>query len=210
MVRCIGSVCSLVLIALLLVATRGCGDGASGPRSRARRRPSADVSLPDWAPEHASQEFLRAARILKPMPREVFADAAQGEQAREVFYQRLISIWPATYELFGSLTDDQIDEFRTARKVYVPIKSLSTKQREALDRWFDAWRSAAVGRPPPEWEWLEEDYLVLLYKMGAKEDLSNVDVGFDVPEGAPVHMRWQIVKPDGSMERPGITFALFD
>jgi hypothetical protein len=130
--------------------------------------------------------------------------------ALEVFMQRFISTWPSTYELFGSLTDDQIDQFRTTKEVLVPIRSLSPEQRAALDRWFDAWRSARLGYAPGEFEWVEDDYLVLLYKWGAKEDLSNVEVGFDVPEGHPVHMRWQIVQADGSVTRPGLTFALLD
>ena len=43
------------------------------------------------------------------------------------------------------------------------------------------------------------DYQIMLYKMGAKEDLSNVRVGFQAQEGHMVHIAFWIT-PSGGKE----------
>ena len=101
------------------------------------------------------------------------------------------------YELFGSLTDEQIQRFETAWEVRVPIKSATKEQRAALDKWFQAKGLLSPGFDP----------LVALYERGGKEDLSNVEFGFDhggIGRGTAgtyaVCLGWWIKRPDGSVD----------
>ena len=191
----------------------GCGKGdragRGGPALRETPAQKADVPLPEWAPKNPSPEFLRAARMLRPMPEDLLKQAAQGQEAQEGFFMALTRTWTATYELFGSLDDRQIERFRKTKRVYVPAGSMTQPQRAALQRWFDVWRKAMAGTTPPNAEYLR-DYLVFAYKEGARKDFSNVEVGFDVPEGMAVHLRFRIAQPDGRVKTPGITFAFYD
>jgi hypothetical protein len=148
----------------------------------------AKVVLPSWAPKKPSKEFLRAAKVLKPIPEEV---------------QPYDPLYVPAWELFGSLTDAQMatfakvqqhvvstpstDEERQRLKermdvreeggkfvyytheVLVLYPALTPAQRRAFDRVAKAWPHPQKGRT---------DLLVQLYKLGAKKDLSNLEVGF--------------------------------
>ncbi len=188
-----------------------------GPTSAtSRQRIVKSPPLPDWAPKDPSPEFLRAANALKPSPPEdTSAEAAASEPGLAAITQRIRSTWPACYEFFGSLSDKQINRFMTTREVRIPIKELTKPQRAALDNWFKIYRGAMKGATPslP----IPTDYLVELYKQGAKENLSNVDVGFaTVPFGssssAPVSTHrvqiWFWVRREGGgVEQVGYAFA---
>ena len=94
---------------------------------------------------------------------------------------RFHATYAPAYEFFGSMGDDQIKKFLTTRQLHVPVRSLSSGQRKALDAWFEAWRGAMKGTNIPG---LSDDFLVQLYRNGAAKDLSNVEVGFTtVPVG---------------------------
>ncbi len=203
-----GFACIILTALVTLSPALGCGRRAShtrAPASPVEEGPS--IPLPEWAPENPSPEFLRAARVLRPMPREMLEQAAEGQQAMDVFLRQLTQTWTATYGLFGSM-DDQIERFREAKRVYIPVASMTREQRAALDRWFEVWQTAMGGGTPPGAEFLG-DYLVFLYKQGAMEDLSNVEVGVDVPEGMAVHLRFRVRQRDGSLNTPGITFEFY-
>jgi hypothetical protein len=178
----------LCILALLLLAAGGCARRAqqtTGPRNVARQD-----DLPSWAPEHPSPEFLRAAKLLKAVPSEA-----------EPYRPEFVPCW----ELFGSLTDQQIAAFTTwkyevrstrgmgeildiwvrngqarvegdrfvlaFRWVSVPVKSLSPRQRQLLDRYAAVYGGTDQGPG-------KHDLLVDLYHAGAKQDLSNVDLWF--------------------------------
>jgi hypothetical protein len=190
-------VVAIVGIAAAL-ASLGCGK---------EQRPSvpttvgkAAVPLPEWAPKSPSPEFLRAAKVLKPMPREWLGAAAQGDQTRAAFVDKFTRVWPASYEFFGTLTDDQMERFLSTGQIRIPVKALSVAQKAALDSWFSTWRRAMKGTD-------DEDFLVDLYKVGAQRDLSNVEAGFDVPSGHMVHVKFWTKRPDGSVQQLCAEFA---
>ncbi|NIM07272.1 MAG: hypothetical protein GTN69_08690, partial [Armatimonadetes bacterium] len=56
-------------------------------------------------------------------------------------------------------------------EISLPVKSLTPAQRAALENLIVEWGKEYVGTP-------DEDLLVSWYKMGAKEDLSNVTIRF--------------------------------
>lgn len=166
------------------------------------------VPLPEWAPADPSPEFLRAARVLKPKPPERTAGIVGAAQAA-----RLAQTYPAAWEFFGTLTDEQVQQFLTRKpmtipgeesqastRVLIPVKSLTSKQRAALDKYFEEWRRAMSGayRADDPHAAGHADRLVALYRFGAKEDLSNVDAGFNVA-GHSVNITFRIRKSDGTV-----------
>jgi hypothetical protein len=191
-------VASVIGIAVA-VALSGCGK-AQKPTT-APPVPETDVPLPDWAPENPSPEFLRAASVLKPLPAEWMAAVAQGDQTRAAFVEKFSRTWSASYEFFGTLTDDQIKRVLSVGQIRIPVKDLSAKQKAALDTWFSTWRRAMKGTEL-------DDFLVDLYKAGAKDDLSNVEVGFDVPSRHMVHVKFWVKQSDGSEQPLCAEFAL--
>ncbi|NIM07265.1 MAG: hypothetical protein GTN69_08655 [Armatimonadetes bacterium] len=199
-----------LLVALL---TSGCEDRKSYQISTSKPQQTAEVPLPEWAPKDPSPEFLRAAKVLKPLPTES-SEKMPPEMAVMLVRQRL---WrPAAYELFGSLNDDQMQHFLSAKKVRVAVKALTAPQRAALDNWFESYRHAYEGVLPEELQSFE-DYRVLLYKHGAREDLSNVDIGFaTVPVGSSssdaasshsVHIWFWVQQSNGKTQQFGTQFA---
>jgi hypothetical protein len=86
---------------------------------------------------------------------------------------------PTLWQLFGSLSDAQIESFLAAKRIALPVRGLTPRQWWALDAVLDAnkdnqMQMSGVTLP---------DFRTGLYKMGAKEDLSNVTIGFTI-EGA--------------------------
>jgi hypothetical protein len=154
------------------------------------------ITLPSWAPDDPSPEFLRAWAVLKPTPEDEFGRFAEGDPARLALARRASRTWAAAYEFFGTLSDEQMERLFSTRRIRMPVKSLTDKQRAALDNWLSAWRAAWRGNPSSS---IPEDFLVGLFKMGAREDLSNVDVGFNAQnEGRRVHVIFWVRQPDGS------------
>lgn len=69
---------------------------------------------------------------------------------------------------------------------------MAAPQRRAFDGWFDAAAEAFKGGPPEY-----ADVRVYLYKLGATEDLSNVEAGFVAVEGHAVHIWFWVRGRDG-------------
>jgi hypothetical protein len=179
---------AVTAIAVAVLVLAGCGHRAAQKPASTPAAPKAALPLPEWAPKNPSPEFLRAARMLKPMPAELEWLSARGvpsESEKSLAAKRMMLVWPAAYEFFGALSDEQIAQFLRVREleapptgsrtgsmrvrgheVVMPAKMLTTKQRAALDRFFDAARRSG------------QDVLLWLYEAGAKRDLSNVKVGF--------------------------------
>jgi hypothetical protein len=203
---------AVVGCALGLTLAVGCGHRAAPPAPRAKPAAKEGVPLPDWAPKHPSPEFLRATRVLKPLPEEMLLEFAGRSGGGPALLERFRRTMPASYELFGALDDRQMEHLRTTHEVRLPVKSLTAKQRAALDHWFETWRVAMEGAAPDL-----EDYLTLIYKRGGKEDLSNVDVGFTsvkleggrIVAGHIVQVYFWIRQPDGNVAESGSTFAQF-
>lgn len=161
---------------------------AAKPAAPAKPR---QAVLPSWAPKHPSPEFLKAAKTLKPIPEEA---------------HRYSPTYIPAWEMFGSLSDKQLREFLTPRQwsdplasmpatlqkhlrereqakqvgdnlvystqmVHFMAKTFTPRQRAIWDDFVKAWREEYRGQP-------NDDLLVLLYKWGAKKDLSNVQVSF--------------------------------
>jgi len=158
--------------------------------------------LPSWAPKNPSPEFVRAARVLKPLPPVNHAVGLLD-----------IPIW----ESFGALTDQQLNDFMKiqqvrlktgimpqqaiskmkkdygateergyivydTRRISIPVKAMSAVQRRAFDKVAEASRSE-------------------LMKLGANQDMSNVSLDFDANGG---HVMWvsfevKVQVPTGSI-----------
>ena len=74
------------------------------------------------------------------------------------------------------------------------------EKRQALEHFFAVYRQTMKGVPiTSEWS---EDVEVELYRAGAREDLSNVDLIFDVRAGGAVRMVMYARKADGSYGPP--------
>ncbi len=190
---------AVTAIAVAVLVLAGCGHHTAQKSAATPAAPRAAVPLPEWAPKNPSPEFLRAARVLKPMPAEVKRLSAQGvppETAKALAAKRMMLVWPAAYELFGALNDEQTAQFLQVREmvapsgksgmppirvrgyeVVVPAKQLTTKQRTALDRYLEAARKSD-----------DFDLLVFMYKRGARRDLSNVRVGFTTAQAGGGHI----------------------
>jgi len=174
------------------IASLGCGKNQKPTISAPTV--SSNMPLPEWVPKNPSPEFMRAWRVLKPTPDEEFTKFAEGDFAKLALARRASQTWAAAFEFFGTLTNEQTKRFFSVRQVRMPVSSLSARQRAALDNWFDQWRRVMKGNGT-----LPEDFLVVLFKMGAREDLSNVDVGFNAEnEGRRVHTIFWVRQPDGS------------
>jgi hypothetical protein len=184
----------------------GCGKGekagAKAPALRTAAAPRGDIPLPEWAPENPSPEFMRAARVLKPLPEEMLKrpGAPPGIAAA---LQRSRDTIAASYEFFGTLDDRQIERFRATKEIRIPSRSLTPRQRAVLDHWFENWRTVMKGTGLKA-----EDYRVFIYKMGGKEDMSNVDVGFRATSGGHmVHIHFWVRTSDGEVNDFGTAFA---
>ena len=191
-----------VLVAVLTVfCAAGCGRKSPPQQSKPAAQKSA-VPLPEWAPKNPSPEFLRAAKALRPVPVEEYLRGAHGDKAVEAMLLKSLRFWPATYEFFGTLTDEQIEKFGAEKEIRIRPKDLTERQRAAMDAWFAAFRQAMKGSDPAL-----SDYQILLYTMGAKEDLSNVRVGFKVDGGHMVQIYFWVTPPGGKEDSMCTWFA---
>jgi hypothetical protein len=163
------------LVPIMLAAVCAIGGCGRKPKPTPPIAPKTAVSipLPDWAPKNPSPEFMRAWKVLKPSPPDAFNEFAKSDPAKFALAKRTSRTWAAAYEFFGTLADEQMRRFLSAREIRMPVKSLTVKQRAALDNWFETWRKVMKDNGS-----VPDDLLVLLFKMGARQDLSNVDVGF--------------------------------
>jgi len=205
---------ALMASTLALLLAPGCG-GNAGEAPTPDSTDTSGVPLPEWAPENPSPELLRAAKVLRPLPEEV---------------EPYSPTWPLAWELFGTLSDKQIDSFLRhrqrrqlplerygretidalkdelgaeeigdslvfyTREVLITFGSLSPGQRTIFDRMVEASRNRPPeARPQP-------DLLVQLYKIGAREDLSNVAVGFSA-SGHVVSTSFVVKDKDASLGR---------
>ncbi len=200
------------LIALCCAA--GCARHTSAPKPVAKPVAATKTAarLPTWAPKSPSPEFLRACKVLKPLPEEMLLEFAAKNGGDAALLERFRRVMPASYELFGALDDRQIEHLRTTREVRIPVKSMTAKQHAALDHWFETWRAAMKGAGPGLDDWLPS-----IYKMGGKEDLSNVDVGFTavkleggrIVAGHIVQVYFWVRQPGGKVGEIGSAFAQF-
>ena len=176
----------LLMPLLVLIIASGCGREAAEEPERTPAEATA-VPLPEWAPEDPSPEFLRAAQVLKALPLEALGGGS-GNPAKEAGARRKVAILPAAWALFGSLSDQQIEGFQTTGAVRVPVKSLTTKQRAALDNWFEVFRSVNRGQYPPQFR-EQEDLLEQLYKI---EIVGAVQTPHHLPVDGKLHQRYPV------------------
>jgi hypothetical protein len=194
----------------------GCGQRAQ-PTGKARPEQATHTPLPDWAPKDPSPEFLRALKVLKPLPLETLKNAGRSDAENAARVKGRVIMWIAAYEFFGTLSDEQVSRFlqiremvlppgvpgrppqrRRGNQVVIPIEQLTKAQRAALDRYFEASREDHKVEKSKF-----DDCLVTLYKMGAKRDLSNVRVGFDTAQAGGGHMVnviFYFTLPDGNTD----------
>jgi hypothetical protein len=149
----------------------GCGKKTAQAPPSGGVRKVRGVIVPAWAPKNPSPEFLRAAKVLKPLPDDFRTSTLPGPE-RQVALRRYAMTTSAIYEFFGTLSDEQIQKFVTSGEIRIPVKELTASQRKALNTCFERCDEANKDYPTIE------ESLVNLYKHGAAQDLSNVDVGF--------------------------------
>jgi hypothetical protein len=195
--------------AVVAIALAGCGGRSRTPAPRgkpaapnAKAVSAAQAALPEWAPKNPSPEFLRAARVLRPLSVDVMKSEGRTDAENAARVTVATTTWPAAYEFFGTLSDEQIDRFLRTEQVMVPseepgkppkamkgsqllvpVAQLTRKQRAALDGYLLAYRKSHQGQTAAR-----ADLVVRLYKMGAAKDLSNVAVGFDTAECGAGHI----------------------
>ena len=186
--RCL---CVVLLLSSLAALPPGCRQGSSPEGPEPRPSEQIQVPLPEWAPDNPSPEFLQAARVIESDPPEFYDRPGEPDPAVRAYWARFTHWLPTAWELFGTLTDEQMEQFLTAREVRIPIKSMTEKQRAILDRLFEHYRQAMRGVPEME------DALIELYKLGAREGLSNVDVLFLNRAGGLAALVFRVHQPSG-------------
>ncbi len=196
-----------VVAIVATTASVGCGRRSVQPPQAMPLK--ATTPLPNWQPRHPSPEFTRAAKVLKPLPDELLQGALAKSTEGEAVLQRYRATLSAGYEFFGTLNDHQIERLQTNHEIRISSKSLTPRQRAALEHWFENWRVAMRGTGPIE------DFLVSLYRIGAREDLSNVDVGFtavrrggdSMVAGHLVQIYFWVTQPGGKVVDLGTVIA---
>jgi hypothetical protein len=164
--------------------TAGCArHHGAPPAPKPATAAKATPPLPEWAPKNPSPEFLRAARVLRPIPADMMQNAGEAMQVPAAVLKRYERWWPAGWEFFGTFSDAQIEQVLKTKFLRVHVRNLTPRQRKAFEAFMDAIDSALAGASRPE-------YRVSLYKFGAKKDLSNVDVGFDMDAHALLIRIW--------------------
>ena len=190
----------LPMLVLIALGLSGCAERRP-QRAPARPAPAQKPAVPlaNWAPKNPSPEFVRAARVLTSMAeRPAQSDQPESDLAARAASARYTRTLPAAWEFFGTLSDGQVERFLATRELRLQVKDLSPKQRAALYRYFEVWREQMKGLPERPTEW-GADWLVDLYKFGAREDLSNVQIEFLVRGSARVAMILRVRQPDGGL-----------
>lgn len=189
----------VALATVVVAVVAGCGGKAKQESAQVKLPPG--VVLPEWAPKNPSPEFIRAATVLKPMPADTSPGAQGGGLSAGAFEQRFHRALPAAWEFFGALSDEQIQGLRSTKSLHLGVAELAQPQRAAMDRFFATWRSAMQGLPAdPERYTL--DYVADLHRLGAAQDLSNVDIELAVRGSGIVAMLLRVRRPDGTMSPP--------
>jgi hypothetical protein len=216
----------LIIVSIGLLFS-GCNKQPQKQSNNAAAAKIQQVILPDWAPKHPSSEFLRAAKILKPFPMESYANSG-NHLMDQTFNAKFNAVLVPAWEFFGTLSDEQTSKLfnskeivlhksvdpkfakvNRARLLNLPIKSMTAKQQAALKRYLKLYGETfkGFGHNGPDGNW-DEDKLILLYKLGAKEDLSNVLCSIMVRGNRLVRMNMYVVKSDGSFGRSvGVVFG---
>jgi hypothetical protein len=172
--------------AVVTMALAGCGGRSKAPAPRGKlpapkaKMTAAQAALPEWAPKKPSPEFLRAAKVLKPIPLATARVPGVSDAENAAYVKEMTIVAQAGYEFFGTLSDEQVQRLLTSqpgkegsRELLIPFTALTPSQRRAFDNFVNAFaKGRAVSHPD------SADYRVELYRMGATRDLSNVRVGF--------------------------------
>jgi uncharacterized protein YcgL (UPF0745 family) len=193
------------LIAVLLIAVfppAGCGHSSARTTPPKTAKPGVNIPLPEWAPKNPSPEFLRAARVIKPMPDEVGVARDKGDMVGRAWSEKYHRTIVAAWEFFGSLTDQQIERFVTTKKLRLLAKDLSPQQRAAMYHYFDVFRETMRGVPVDYQDQFGEDWLVELYRLGAKQNLSNVEITLEVRGSHRVAIIMRVQLAGGKLSAP--------
>lgn len=152
------------LLALTLTAALACA-GCSRDRVK--------TDQPAWVVQHPSPAVRRAARTLRPLSPEILNAMARrfpgGKQGLDGYCRTI----PVIYELFGTLSPEQLRQFRARDRVFIPMRSLTPEQRRLVEKWFDLWQKEMTAAPANI-----RDLRPVLQQIGVKKDLSNLEVGF--------------------------------
>jgi hypothetical protein len=208
-----GRVAVAVFVASMLMIG-GCARKAASPPQPAAQK--ASIPLPEWAPKNPSPEFLRAAKVLGTRPWDPARDSTGNDLVDRSLQAKHERVSYPAWEFFGTLSDQEVHRLfaskvaavgdrpaSLSRAMTLPYKSMSHKQKAAFNRYLDVWRETYEGTDLAQYgEGLVPDRLVVLYKHGAKEDLSNVLITFEVLKNHLVRAAIYVVQSDGSLSAP--------
>ena len=108
----------------------------AAPKPAAVSQKTARPVLPEWAPKNPSPEFLRAAQVLKLLPLDIAKSPARTDAENAIRIRGTTIKWTAAYELFGTLSDEQVERFLQSKPKHlvIPIKQLTQRQRSCAGR----------------------------------------------------------------------------
>lgn len=86
--------------------------------------------LPEWAPENPSPEFLRAAKVLTPIPTE--GDGMENEILDKVLTEKWERVSVPAWEFFGTLSDEQVNRLFTSKPINVGGRPASVSRAMRL------------------------------------------------------------------------------
>jgi hypothetical protein len=151
-----------------------------------------EQTLPNWAPQHPSPEFLRAAKILTSY----FWGEPKTLQEK-VLKERMERIAVPAWEFFGTLNDQEMSKLMKSKDLRMRYRTMRPRQQQALKAWLEVWRQNMKDLDSGWYQggW-QADWLVVLYKHGAKQDLSNVLCQFQIKNSRIVRAYLRIIQSD--------------
>jgi hypothetical protein len=152
---------AMTVVALGTLATKAQPKATPTPTPPRKAAP-ATRPLPEWAPKDPSREFLRANQLIRSVSLESLKSPRLSGKAQEAALAGSVRWKIGCYEFLGSLDDRQVQRVLAVGEVRIPLKALTKRQRALFDAVFLR----------------RGDLKVSLYRIGAKKDLSNVEVGF--------------------------------
>jgi hypothetical protein len=158
------------LAILFLIITSGCAHRTKSTTVMATANQINVAILPTWPPKHPSLEYQHAAKYLYASDWKTEGHTYDLTTKTMLIKLDLCRI-PA-WEFFGLFDDEKIQQLVQEGQFRMPFRKMTPKQQAALRRYMDVRSAVMKGMPYGA----GEDVLVSLYKNGAREDLSNVDV----------------------------------
>jgi len=169
---------NLIPVLLLVASCAGCTSSSS------------------WAPKNPSPEFRRAARQLQENPPRGAEIGDPGPVT--AFDAGKPQFMPPAWELFGTLSDEQIKELKQKQSVVLPYPQMTDKQKSLFNDLVINWEKAMSADKSASPSDLRQE----LIKLGASENFANVEVAFMGRASRRVALVLQVRQVDGNPSEP--------